>query len=99
MDTPKTSLDWRNAIVDHRIASIARCKGPEGKDPLLGGIVESLARLGPVCDWMVPGLLEAAVETWEAAERDWVQHYYHSLAQASRGAGSPCPAPGFDLPF
>ena len=76
MDTPNTFEQWRDAVIDERIANIMRIKNnPAHKDSLLDSITRALAALGGVQQWMVPAILRAAVEEWEKSEYDYAAEF------------------------
>jgi hypothetical protein len=90
MDTPKTFEQWRDAVIDERIANIMRIKnGPEHKNPMLDGITRALAALGGVQEWMVPAVLRAAVEQWEKSEYDYAVEFDAYVAGFSDEANFP----------
>ena len=85
METPKTLDQWRDAVIDARIANILRIKeGPEHLKHLLDHFARPLAALGEVSDWMVPALLKAAAEAWEASETETAAYCDFISAQLLR---------------
>lgn len=82
MDVPKTMEQWRNAVIDERIAGIMRMKGPEGKGSCVDEIAQQLAALPEVADWMLPALLQAAVTAWVRLEEYYDEQYRASKWQS-----------------
>jgi hypothetical protein len=83
MDTPKTFEQWRDAVIDERVANIMRIKRLEQENPILDGITRAVVALDGVQQWMVPAILRAAAEQWEKSEYDYAAEYDAYVAEFS----------------
>lgn len=75
--TFKTTDQWRKAVLERRID---RVRGGS-RDPFLDDIVNRLSALPELVGWMIPALLDAAVEEWESQIRDFYSQCDETAAQ------------------
>jgi hypothetical protein len=88
----KTTDQWREAVLQRRIERVRA----GSHDPLLDDIVNRLSALPELDGWMIPALLDAAVEEWESRIRD----FYSQCAEiAAQHAFEDAKASRFPEPF
>jgi len=76
----ETKDQWRRAVIERRVEQMR-----DGSS-FLDEIVERLMALRGIEDWMVPALIDAAIEEWEAQVRGFVDQCNYAELQARRRA-------------